>query len=134
MTRPGLDASVTVSGEPDEALAKLGNLVDRGFQFVHPTGPDGAVEAVIGVRMHEDVIDVVHLRGSDDVTAARMSADEADILTPDAVLWQSSGDAAAVLDEVLALPDRDAEVADQAHGVWVPGRPGESKWVTHQGR
>lgn len=129
MTRPGLDADTTVAGERADAIDKLTHLIDRGFQFVHPTGPDGTVEAVIGVRLHDGVIDVVRVLASDDVTAVRMSADEADILTPETILWQSTGEASAVLDELLALPDDDQE-AGQTGGAWVPVRPGESKWVT----
>lgn len=85
---------------------RLTGLVARGFQFIHPTGPDGALEEVIGVRIHDDMIDVVRLLAEDRVAATRMRHDEENILAPKAVLWQSTGHVIPVLDDVLALHDR----------------------------
>lgn len=84
---------------------RLHRLMARGFQFMQATNAAGAPEAVVGVRVHDDVLDVVQLRAENDVVAARMPADEANVLDPAVVLWRSSGHAASVLDELLDVPD-----------------------------
>lgn len=111
---------------------QLRQLVERGFKFVHPTDADGELAEVVGVRVHDDVVDVVKLRGEHDVLAMRLPADEVDVLSPRQVLWQSTGYVARVLGEVLALPERnvDDDEAEPARGCWVPVAPGESKWIT----
>lgn len=88
-----------------DAQAQLRQLVARGFQFTHPTGPDGALEAVVGVRVHDNVVDMVRLHAEDDVAARRVPSDEPDVLEPTVVLWQSAGDVDTVLNELLSLPD-----------------------------
>lgn len=96
------------SPEPSPgADGRLRNLVDRGYRFLHPRDEHGAVVAVVGVRAHDAVVDVVRLDGEDDVTAVRVPADEPDVFAPAKVLWRSHGDACTVLDELLALPDTD---------------------------
>lgn len=110
---------------------QLRQLVERGFKFVHPTDADGELAEVVGVRVHDDVVDVVKLRGEHDVLAMRLPADEVDVLSPRQVLWQSTGYVARVLGEVLALPERNVDdEAEPARGCWVPVAPGESKWIT----
>jgi hypothetical protein len=76
----------------------------RGFQFIHPRDGDGEIVAVVGVRAHHNVIDVVRLHAEDDVVASRLPSD-ADILAPTTVFWQQAGPAGEVLGELLALPD-----------------------------
>ena len=90
---------------PSSTDLRLAELVSRGFRFMHPRNPDGHVVAVIGVRAHHNVIDVVWLRGEDDVIATRMPGDETNFLTPARVIWRSSGTAGEVLGELLGLPD-----------------------------
>jgi len=90
---------------PSSTDLRLAELVSRGFRFMHPRNPDGHVVAVIGVRAHHNVIDVVWLRGEDDVVATRMPGDETNFLTPARVVWRSAGTAGEVLDELLGLPD-----------------------------
>lgn len=90
----------------DKIQERLRRLVARGFQFIHPTGPEGTLEAVVGVRVHDNVIDVLQLHAENDVRAARMSPNEANVLAPKAAFWQSVGHVATVLDELRALPDR----------------------------
>lgn len=111
---------------------QLRGLVERGFQFVHPTDGDGQLAAVVGVRAHNGVVDVVKLHDENDVHAMRMPGDETDILTPRKVLWQRSGFVGAVLDAVLTLPDDHAVPGrrGESSGCWVPVRPGAAKWVT----
>lgn len=109
--------------------AQLLELVERGFRFVHPTDADGELAEVVGVRAHDDVIDVVKLRGEHDVLAIRLPADEIDVISPRRVLWQSTGYVDRVLAELLELPDRVGGEG-QARGCWLPVGHGASKWVT----
>jgi hypothetical protein len=97
-----MSSSFDAPGSTDERLAEL---VSRGFRFMHPRNPDGHVVAVIGVRTHHNVTDVVWLRGEDDVVATRMPADEPNYLTPTRITWRSAGPAGEVLSELLRLPD-----------------------------
>jgi hypothetical protein len=90
---------------PSSTDLRLAELVTRGFRFMHPRNPDGQVVAVIGVRAHHTVIDVVWLRGEDDVVATRIPGDETNFLTPTRILWRSAGTAGEVLAELLDLPD-----------------------------
>lgn len=50
-------------------------------------------------------VDVVQMHAEDAVFATRVPVSEADVLAPSRVIWQSSGDVCAVLDDVLALPE-----------------------------
>jgi hypothetical protein len=92
--------------EPDgpSTEEQLRRLVARGFRFIDPRDDDGEVLAVVGVRAHDNVIDVVRLHGEDDAVASRMPGDE-DVLAPTTVFWRHTGSAGEVLDELLALPD-----------------------------
>jgi hypothetical protein len=107
----------------------LQELIARGYQFVHPADDRGEVLAVVGVRVHDDVVDVVRLNAEDDVVALRVPGTEDNVLEPEKWLWRSEGEAAEVLAEVLALPDRQDLAGSRAKGCWVPGRGGTSKWL-----
>ncbi|MFI5607381.1 hypothetical protein [Amycolatopsis sp. NPDC051903] len=110
--------------------AGLQELMSRGYQFVHQTDASGEVEAVVGVRVHDNVVDVVRLNAEDDAVATRLPGTEDNVFDPEKWLWRRSGDAAGVLTEVLALPDEDDDTAPApAKGCWVPGRGGTSKWL-----
>ena len=93
---------------------QLRALLARGFQFIHPTGRSGELVAIVGVRVHHDMTDVVCLRGEGEAKAARMPADEDDILAPKQTVWQSTGGASTVLTRLLALPDDYPAGARQA--------------------
>jgi hypothetical protein len=90
-------------------------LVVRGFRFMDPRDDNGDVVAVVGVRAHHDVVDVVQLHGEDDVIATRMPTDQ-DVLAPRQVYWREVGPAHDVLSAMLALPD------DRIPGLLVPTR------------
>ena len=90
---------------PTSTDLRLAELVAKGFRFMHPRNADGQVIAVIGVRAHHNVVDVVWLRGEDDVVATRMPGDETNFLTPTRITWRSAGPAGEVLTELLSLPD-----------------------------
>jgi hypothetical protein len=124
-------------GDVDEVVdteSGLNRLVARGYQFVHPRNAEGEVVAVVGIRVHDNVIDVVRLHAEDDVHATRMPGDERDILAPKKVFWQSSGTARKVLTEVLALPEDHVPGSvlrpeEPAAGCWVTGDDARSKWL-----
>jgi hypothetical protein len=91
-------------GESASPEVQIQRLRERGFQFIDPRDERGDVVAVVGVRAHDNVIDVVRLHGEDDVVASRMPSDD-DILAPRRVFWQRAGSACEVLAGLLALPD-----------------------------
>ena len=76
----------------------------RGFYFIDPRDEGGEVVEIVGVRAHDNVIDVVRLHGEDDAMASRVPCDE-DIMAPSKVFWRQRGSANEVLGELLALPD-----------------------------
>lgn len=76
----------------------------RGFYFIDPRDEGGEVVAVVGVRAHHNVIDVVRLHGENEAIASRVPFDE-DIMSPTRVFWRHDGSANEVLDKMLALPD-----------------------------
>jgi hypothetical protein len=83
----------------------LRELISRGYRFVHPRDENGEVLEIVGIRMHDNVVDVVRLGAEDDVTAMRVPGDEENILAPERVLWRSSGSVDSVLAETLSLPE-----------------------------
>ncbi|WP_190816862.1 hypothetical protein [Saccharopolyspora pogona] len=89
----------------DDSCARLHALVDRGFRLMPPVrDSDGELMALIYVRPHGAIVDVVELRGEDDVRAARVSRDHH--LRDDDAYWRTAGSACDVLDQVLALPEQ----------------------------
>lgn len=112
----------------DETSNRLTDLIERGFQFLHPTGADGRLQAVVGVRVHDEVIDLVQLHAENDVTATRMPIGEADIMAPETVLWQIHGGVTEVLDEVLSLPEETTSGPGSTNGCWLPTKPGASRY------
>lgn len=84
--------------------SQLRALVGRGFRFVDPRDEHGEVLAVVGVRAHDDVVDVVELHGEDDAVATRMPPDQ-DILAPRRFHWREQGPASVVLAKLLVLSD-----------------------------
>jgi len=111
---------------------QLRNLVARGFKFIHPRTDEGQLAAIVGVRAHHQVVDVVQVRTETDVVATRMPANEENVLAPKGVLWQTAGHASAVLAELLTLPDDagpDDVPAEPASGCWVPIQAGRSRWL-----
>jgi hypothetical protein len=126
---------MTSTAEPGDGVdGRLRELMARGYRFVHPRDDQGELLAVVGVRSHHRVIDIVQLRDEDDATAMRIPGDEPNIMAPATLLWQTSGPACRVLDDVLALEDtepavRGGEAGAAAKGCWVPGPPGRSRWL-----
>ena len=83
---------------------QLRALVGKGFRFVDPRDEHGDVLAVVGVRAHDNVLDVVELHGEDDAVATRMPPDQ-DLLSPRRFHWREQGPASVVLARVLLLAD-----------------------------
>lgn len=101
-----------------------------GYRFVHPRDDGGNVVAVVGVRAHNTVVDVVRIDGEDDVTAVRMPGDEEDVLDPSNALWQQSGTVGEVVADVLTLADEDyAASTDPLTGCWIQPSPGRAKFL-----
>lgn len=119
------------------AESQLRALVERGFRFLHPTAADGNVLAVVGVRAHDGVVDVIWLYGETEARAVRMAGDEADVLAPTSTMWETAGPASTVLTELLSLPNDRlpgapqplAATANRSSGCWIPVRSGTSRWV-----
>jgi hypothetical protein len=107
---PAGGASAAVSARPRSADPAPGidgllrALVARGFRFIDPRDEHGEVVAVVGIRAHHSVVDVVELHGEDEALACRMPADE-DVLAPRRVFWREAGPADEVLAMMLATPD-----------------------------
>lgn len=107
-------------------------LVARGFRFIYPRGATGDLLAIQGVRVHDNVIDVVVIRDEHKAKAARMPGDEPDILSPATTLWQTTGQARSVLVALLALRDRAGNAlapAETGDGCWVETEPGHATWL-----
>lgn len=99
--------ATSAASSPDGSTStdvQLRALVARGFRFIDPRDDNGEILAVVGVRAHRNVLDVVRLNSEDDAVATRMPADE-DVLAPRRVFWQETGSAHQVLGAMLALPD-----------------------------
>ncbi|MBE9375121.1 hypothetical protein IQ251_11780 [Saccharopolyspora sp. HNM0983] len=107
----------------------LQSLVAKDFQFAHPRDSTGELVAVVGIRPHRGVIDILQLFGEDDADAARVPGDEPDVLFPKKVLWRTSGPARHVIDALLGLADPAPDVGTRAHGCWIPTHAGNSSWL-----
>jgi hypothetical protein len=98
-------AKTTLASTELDFESGLQELMSRGYQFVHPRDANGEVLEIVGIRMHDNVVDVVRLGAEDDVLAMRMPGDEENILAPARVLWRRTGSVGSVLAEALALPE-----------------------------
>ncbi|MGP4020766.1 hypothetical protein [Saccharopolyspora sp. 5N708] len=96
----------SAEAHPDPSI-RLRQLVARGFRLMPPVrDTDGELMALIYVRPSGDIIDIVELRGEDDVRAARVSRGAHTLDDLSAAHWRTAGAACDVLDQVLALPER----------------------------
>lgn len=119
----------------DDVADQLRALIDWGFRFAYPRRANGEIAAVVGVRAHHHVVDIVQLLGEHDADASRIPGDEPDILSPRHVLWRATGPAHTVLRQVLDLQDVDSIDlgSDSAHGrpngCWVSAGPARAVWL-----
>lgn len=114
--------------------APLHQLIGAGYRFVHPRDAAGDVVAVVGVRAHGNVVDVVRIDDVDDVTATRVPGDEQDVLDPADALWQETGRVDEVVSSLLTLADdyRGTDLdtpAEPVKGCWVPAGEGRSAFL-----
>ncbi|WP_197319709.1 hypothetical protein [Saccharomonospora sp. NB11] len=129
------DVDSMAAQEQAEAAAVedvLGRLIARGYTFVHPRDPQGEIVAVVGVRVHGTVVDVVRFDAEDDVTAMRMPSDESNILAPTSVQWRRDGDMYEVVDALLDLPDvpeTPPTARALGRGCWVGNDRGRSVYL-----
>lgn len=107
----------------------LQSLVARDFQFTHPRDSAGDLVAVIGIRPHRGVIDILQLFSEDDADAVRVPGDEPDVLFPKKVLWRTTGPAQQVIATLLGLADPAPEIGAGARGCWIPTHAGSSSWL-----
>lgn len=124
------------AGEIIDLETGLRELIARGYQFVHPRDARGEVLEIVGIRVHDNVVDVVRLNAEDDVIAMRMPGDEDNILSPERVLWQLAGPVGDVLKQILALPEDhtpgsvNTPGSASAKGCWVSSGRGDAKWLS----
>jgi hypothetical protein len=118
-------------GERHDLTGQLRALMTLGFRFAHPRRPNGDIAAVVGVRAHHNVVDLVQLLGEHDADAVRIPGDEPDILSPRHVLWRATGPAHDVLQQVLDLGDTDNAPATDTgqNGCWLSTGPHRSVWL-----
>ena len=111
---------------------ELHALMSLGFRFAHPRRPNGTIAAVVGVRAHDNVVDLVQLLGERDADAVRIPGDEPDILSPRRVLWRATGPARTVLQQVLDLDDTgitaDTDETRQ-NGCWISLGARRAVWL-----
>lgn len=74
------------------------------FEFATDHALDGSIEALVGVRVHDGVIDIFELYGEDEATATRLPDSEPNIMLAKTVLWHTRGTVYEVIDALLALP------------------------------
>lgn len=113
----------------NEIMNDLQALVARDFQFAHPRDSNGSLVAVVGIRVHRGVFDILQLFGEHDADAARIPGDEPDVLFPSKVLWRTTGPAREVIRDLLALSDPAPELGVQPQGCWLPTQAGRSTWL-----
>lgn len=136
-----VNTPVTITRSPtmpsgDDLAEQLHALMALGFRFAHPRHPNGTIAAVVGVRAHDNVVDLVQLLGEHDADAARIPGDEPDILSPRHVLWRATGPAHTVLQQVLDLDD--AGIAPNTtdtrlNGCWMSIGPRRAVWLPSAG-
>jgi hypothetical protein len=121
--------TTNIGGAMNDITDSLQALVARDFQFAHPRDNVGGLVAVVGIRVHRGVFDILQLFGEQDADAARIPGDEPDVLFPNKVLWRTTGPAREVISDLLALPEPAPEVGVETAGCWLPTHAGRSAWL-----
>lgn len=140
---PVADSEQRTDSTGDDVADHLRALIARGFRFAYPRRANGEIAAVVGVRAHHGVVDIVQLLGEREADAVRIPGDEPDILSPRRVLWRGTGPARTVLTQVLHLPDSDSidstdcgsdSARTEHNGCWVPAGHSHSVWLPSTAR
>lgn len=113
----------------NEITDGLQALIAHDFSFAHPRDSSGSLIAVVGIRAHRGVIDIIQLYDERDAIAARLPGDEPDVLFPRRVIWRTNGTAHEVIGEMLAMGDPAPEQGTNGDGCWVPTHAGRSIWL-----
>ena len=103
-----------------DITSDLRALTARDFEFAHPRDASGTLVAVVGLRVLNDVIDVVKLFAEDDAEAVRVPGDEPDVLFPERVLWRTTGTTPEVITDVTGLDEPPRQRHTQPTGCWPP--------------
>ena len=121
-----------MSGQHADITQRLQALRAQNFRFATNRDTTGMVVALIGVRVHHGVIDIIAVYGEHDADATRIPDHEVDILFPRTTLWRTTGSANHVIDNLLSLPTPVHAVPDTPHhnGSWIPTAPGRLTWLT----
>jgi hypothetical protein len=101
-----------VSDRTVEIFHRLRMLRALAFLFARTRDASGAVIALVGIRLHHGVIDVLQIYSEDDADAIRMPSAGLDGRDGSSVLWSASGAPDEVIDAVLGLPDPDAHLSN----------------------
>ena len=101
------------AGAPNDISARLQMMRTLDYEFATDHADDGGIEALVGVRVHQGVIDILELYGEDEATATRLPDTEPNIMLARTVLWHTRGAAYEVIDELLSLPDPEPGAAEQ---------------------
>ena len=88
----------------DGISARLQAMRALHYEFATDQAADGSIEALVGVCVHDGVIDIFELYGEDEATATRLPDSEPNIMQARTVLWHTRGTAYEVIDALLALP------------------------------
>ena len=103
-----------------DVATQLADLTARGFAFSDTRDARGNVVVISGIRLHDNVKDIVQLFGEQDADAVRVPRTEPDIVFPRTVLWRVTGSPSTVLNSLLALADPRLpnETPAQARRAW----------------
>jgi hypothetical protein len=96
------------AGAPNDIGVRLEAMRALDYEFATDHADDGSIDALVGVRVHHGVIDILELYGEDEATATRLPDSEPNIMLARTVLWHTRGTAYEVIDELLSLPDPES--------------------------
>jgi hypothetical protein len=93
--------------EHDHLTQRLLALRALDFRFATNHDSAGMIVALVGIRAHHEVIDIIRLYGATDADAIRVPIDEPDVLFPRKTIWRTAGSADDVIDTVLDLANQE---------------------------
>lgn len=115
---------VGVDEQTAEIEHRLRILRALAFHFARTRDDSGEVIALVGVRMHHDVIDIIQLYSECDADAIRIPSTVLNGRPLGMPQWSASGAPAEVIDMVLSLPDPESYRGIHPHASAEPGRLG----------
>jgi hypothetical protein len=106
-----MPASVNAAGvvgvheQAVEIFQRLRHLRALAFYFARTRDDAGELVALVGIRMHHGVIDIIQIYSEYDAAAIRLPSTVLEDRRPDPPLWSASGPPEDVIDTLLGLPD-----------------------------